>query len=184
MYGTFFGGDSPTTAVLVIVTLVTEAALLIVAAQAGFLAGPRVLANMSLDSWVPHRLSHLSDQLVTRNGVWFMGLTSLGFLIYSQGHVKLLVVMYSINVFLVFTLSQMGMCRHWWEVRRSQTPWHHTTVYRRPGLASNGDDFVRNRNHQVCGGRLGNHFRHSRFRIAVPSRALALRPRQTGAQEA
>ena len=118
IYGAFFGGDSTTTARLVIVTLITEAALLIVAAQAGFLDGPRVLSNMSLDSWAPHRLSHLSDQLVTRNGVWFMGIASLAFLIYSHGAVKLLVVMYSINVFLTFTLSQLGMCRHWWEVRR------------------------------------------------------------------
>ncbi len=102
-------------------TLITEAALLIVAAQAGFLDGPRVLSNMSLDSWAPHRLSHLSDQLVTRNGVWFMGLASLGFLFIRQGNVKLLVVMYSINVFLTFTLSQLGMCRHWWEVRKTQT---------------------------------------------------------------
>ena len=76
---------------------------------------------MSLDSWAPHRLSHLSDQLVTRNGVWFMGLASLAFLIYSHGDVRLLVVMYSINVFLTFTLSQLGMCRHWWEVRRSES---------------------------------------------------------------
>jgi len=123
VFGPIFGADTSMTAILVIVTLFTEAALLVVAAQAGFLAGPRVLSNMALDSWAPHRLSHLSDQLVTRNGVWFMGLTSFAFLIYSHGNVKLLVVMYSINVFLVFTLSQMGMCRHWWEVRKSQMPW-------------------------------------------------------------
>ena len=80
IYGLFFGADSASTAALVIVTLITEAALLIVAAQAGFLDGPRVLSNMSLDSWAPHRLSHLSDRLVTRNGVWFMGFASLAFL--------------------------------------------------------------------------------------------------------
>lgn len=123
IFGGFFGADSSVTSVLVVVILITEATLLIVAAQAGFLDGPRVLSNMSLDSWVPHRLSHLSDQLVTRNGVWFMGLASLGFLLYSAGEVKLLVVMYSINVFLTFTLSQLGMCRHWWEVRRSDRVW-------------------------------------------------------------
>jgi len=138
VYGTFFGGDSLSTAVLVIVTLVTEAALLVVAAQAGFLDGPRVLANMSLDSWVPHRLAHLSDQLVTRNGVWFMGLASLAFLIYSQGQVKLLVVMYSINVFLTFTLSQLGMCRHWWEVRKSATPWRYRLGVNGLGLLATG----------------------------------------------
>lgn len=123
IYGAFFGAGSTTTSGLVIITLITEAALLIVAAQAGFLDGPRVLSNMSLDSWTPHRLSHLSDQLVTRNGVWFMGIASLGFLIYTRGEVGLLVVMYSINVFLTFTLSQLGMCRHWWEVRHTNQPW-------------------------------------------------------------
>jgi amino acid transporter len=123
VFAGFFGTEATLTTSLVILILLTEAALLIVAAQAGFLDGPRVLSNMALDSWVPHRLSHLSDQLVTRNGVWFMGLASLAFLIYTQGQVKLLVVMYSINVFLTFSLSQLGMCRHWWEVRRSQRAW-------------------------------------------------------------
>src|SRR6185503_16822029 len=123
IFGGLFGAHSGITASLVIVILLTEAALLIVAAQAGFLDGPRVLSNMSLDSWTPHRLSHLSDQLVTRNGVWFMGLSSLAFLIYTHGDVKLLVVMYSINVFLTFTLSQLGMCRHWREVRNSEATW-------------------------------------------------------------
>ena len=123
VFAGFFGGDATLTTSLVVVILITEAALLIVAAQAGFLDGPRVLSNMALDSWVPHRLSHLSDQLVTRNGVWFMGLASLAFLIYTRGEVKLLVVMYSINVFLTFTFSQLGMCRHWFEVRRSERAW-------------------------------------------------------------
>jgi amino acid transporter len=123
VFAGFFGAESAVTTSLVVLILLTEAALLVVAAQAGFLDGPRVLSNMSLDSWAPHRLSHLSDQLVTRNGVWFMGLASLCFLIYSHGDVRLLVVMYSINVFLTFTLSQLGMCRHWWEARRSEAEW-------------------------------------------------------------
>jgi K+ transporter len=54
-----------------------------------------------------------------------MGFASLAFLIYSHGDVKLLVVMYSINVFLTFTLSQLGMCRHWWDVRKSPERWRH-----------------------------------------------------------
>jgi amino acid transporter len=137
IYGLFFG-DSSATAILVIVTLLSEAALLVVAAQAGFLDGPRVLANMSLDSWAPHRLSHLSDRLVTRNGVWFMGLASLAFLLYSQGNVKLLVVMYSINVFLTFTLSQLGMCRHWLSLRRSPSRWGHGLFINGFGLLLTG----------------------------------------------
>ena len=121
IYSNFLSPDSAF--LLVMVTLITEAAILLVAAQAGFIDGPRVLSNMAIDSWVPHRFSHLSDHLVTQYGVWFMGLASLGFLLYTAGDVRLLVVMYSINVFLTFSLSQLGMCRHWWQVRGTDKTW-------------------------------------------------------------
>jgi amino acid transporter len=138
VYGTFFGPDSGITAPVVIITLVTESALLLVAAQAGFIDGPRVLSNMALDSWAPHRFSLLSDHLVTRDGIWFMGLTSLGFLLYTRGKVNLLVVMYSINVFLTFTLSQLGMCKHWWDVRKSQAVWRRKLCVNSVGLLLTG----------------------------------------------
>ncbi len=41
----------------VLVTLISEAVLLFVAAQTGFLDGPRVLANMALDRWVPTKFA-------------------------------------------------------------------------------------------------------------------------------
>lgn len=52
-----FAGESPLGHAFVWATLVAEGALLVVAAQAGFLDGPRVLANMANDSWVPHRFA-------------------------------------------------------------------------------------------------------------------------------
>ncbi|HXQ22250.1 MAG TPA: APC family permease [Candidatus Acidoferrales bacterium] len=104
-------------------TLLCEGALLFVAAQTGFLDGPRVLASMAVDSWVPHRFYQLSDRLVTKNGTMLMGMAALGILFYTQGEVRLLVVLYSINVFLTFTLSQLGMCIHWWQVRREEPRW-------------------------------------------------------------
>lgn len=100
--------------VFTIVTLFSEGALLVVAAQAGFLDGPRVLANMAIDSWVPHRFSALSERLTTRNGIVLMGLGSLVALLYTGGHVDQLIVMYSINVFLTFSLSMFAMFRFWW----------------------------------------------------------------------
>ena len=103
--------------------LVSEGALLFVAAQAGFLDGPRVLANMAVDSWVPHRFNQLSDRLVTKNGILIMGSAALAVLLYTAGQVRLLVVLYSINVFLTFTLSQLGMCVHWWQLRVSEPRW-------------------------------------------------------------
>ncbi len=142
IYGGFFSPDSALAYPLVIVTLFSEAALLLVAAQAGFIDGPRVLSNMALDSWVPHRFSHLSDQLVTRYGIWFMGLASLGFLLYTRGAVKLLVVMYSINVFLTFSLSQLGMCKHWWAMRKEPGVWLRKLSLNGMGLVLTGTILV------------------------------------------
>jgi len=96
----------------VILTLVSEGALLVVAAQAGFVDGPRVLANMAVDSWVPRRFSALSDRLTTQNGILLMGLAALGALLYTKGDVRHLVVMYAINVFVTFSLSMLAMLRH------------------------------------------------------------------------
>jgi amino acid transporter len=90
-------------------TLATEGALCIVAAQAGVLAGPRILANMSIDSWVPNRFAALSERLTTLNGILLMGAASLGALLYTGGETGTLVIMYSINVFLTFALSMLGM---------------------------------------------------------------------------
>ncbi|HEX3111258.1 MAG TPA: APC family permease [Thermoanaerobaculia bacterium] len=96
---------------IVIFTLITEAALLFVAAQAGFLDGPRILSNMAVDSWMPHRFSQLSDRLVTQDGILMMGIAALAALVYTRGDVTTLVVMYSINVFITFSLSLLGMSR-------------------------------------------------------------------------
>lgn len=108
---------------LVLATLLSEAALLFVAAQTGFLGGPRVLVNMAIDKWVPNRFANLSENLVTQNGVLLMGISSLLILIYAKGSVSILVVLYSINVFLTFTISQLGMCRHWLRHRAHHKEW-------------------------------------------------------------
>jgi hypothetical protein len=110
--------------VLVVVTMLSEGILLVVAAQAGFIDGPRVLANMAVDSWVPRRFAALSDRLTTHNGIVLMGATSLAALLYAKGDVGTLVVMYSINVFLTFSLSMFGMLRHTWQGRGEAKHWH------------------------------------------------------------
>ena len=94
-------------------TLLSEALLLFVAAQAGFIDGPRVMANMSIDSWLPHRFAQLSNRLTMQNGVILMGMASVSALLYTRGNISTLVTLYAINVFLTFSLSQAAMCRFW-----------------------------------------------------------------------
>ena len=104
-------------------TLLSEGALLFVAAQTGFLGGPRMLASMAVDRWVPNRFANLSGRLVTGNGVLLMGTAAAIALLYTRSSVKQLVIMYSINVFVTFTLSQLGMVRHWWAQRGVVNDW-------------------------------------------------------------
>jgi amino acid transporter len=105
------------------ITLFSEAVLLFIAAQTGFLDGPRVLANMALDKWLPTRFAMLSDRLVTEKGILVMGFASLVMMLASNGSVDFLIVLYSINVFITFTLSQLGMVKHWWEQRGTEKQW-------------------------------------------------------------
>lgn len=106
-----------------LVTLISEALLLFVGAQAGFLDGPRVLSNMAIDRWFPNKFAMLSDRLVTQNGILIMGGASFLLMLYTKGSVAFLIVLYSINVFLTFFLSQLGMVRHWWQVRLEEPLW-------------------------------------------------------------
>jgi len=103
--------------------LALEGGLLFVAANTGFLGGPAVLSNMAADSWVPHKFRYLSTRLVTENGILVMGLAGLGILIWTRGSVSLLVVLYSVSVFLTFAISLFGLCIYWWRHRREQGKW-------------------------------------------------------------
>jgi amino acid transporter len=122
-------------AVFVLVTLLSEAALLVIAAQAGFLGGPQVLANMALDRWFPTRFATLSDRFVTQNGVLLMGIAAVAVMFFSHGSVALLVVLYSINVFITFTLSQLGMLHHWKKERANVPQWRKKLVINGIGFA-------------------------------------------------
>ncbi len=108
---------------IVWVMLISEALILFVAAQTGFIGGPRVLANMAEDSWMPHRFGHISERLVTQNGILLMGLGSVALILYAHGNVQTLVTLYAINVFIDFTLSQLGMSRLWLSRRKILADW-------------------------------------------------------------
>lgn len=120
--------------IFVFVTLASEAALLFVAAQAGFLDGPRVLANMAQDRWFPTKFAMLSDRLVTQNGILLMGGAALITVLSTGGSVRFLVVLYSINVFITFVLSQLGMVRHWWANRKKLGHWYKKIAINGVGL--------------------------------------------------
>ncbi len=105
------------------ITILSESALLIVAAQAGFIGGPKCLANMAHDSWVPHWFGSLSERLASHNGILLIGGAAMLALWATAGNVTKLLVMYSINVFVTFTLSMLGMSRLWYQNRDKDPRW-------------------------------------------------------------
>jgi len=109
--------------VIAAVIIFSEGLLLFVAAQTGFIDGPRVMANMAVDSWFPKKFSALSERLTMRNGVLVMGLAALILMIATNGSISFLVIMYAINVFLTFSLSQIGMARFTIKNRKKKEQW-------------------------------------------------------------
>ena len=115
-------GESELGKTVLLLALLFEAGLLFVAANTGFLGGPSVLANMAIDGWMPNRFRHLSSRLVIQNGLFLFGLFALGILLWCRGKVSLLVVLYSINVFVTFSLSLFGLCVYWVSKRSQASP--------------------------------------------------------------
>jgi K+ transporter len=70
-----------------------------------------------------------------QNGVILMGVASLLLMIYSHGSVSTLVVMYSINVFATFSLSNLGMARFFIKNRKREKMWKKHLPINLVGLA-------------------------------------------------
>jgi K+ transporter len=67
-----------------------------------------------------------------------MGTAALLLVVFTKGEVGILIVLYSINVFVTFVLSQLGMVRHWWQVRGKDTKWIHGLLINGSGLVMTG----------------------------------------------
>jgi len=107
----------------VLLTLVTEGLLLFIAANTGVITAPIVMANMAVDRWLPKRFAYLSDSFVSRNGVLLVGFSAIAIMIAARGHVGVLVVLYSINVFITFALTMAGLTKHWYGMRHTIGAW-------------------------------------------------------------
>lgn len=108
---------------LLTLTLGLEAAILLVAANSILIFAPSLLANMASDSWLPHQFRNLSLRLVRQNGILFVGIFALAILYATRGDLAVLVVFYSINVFLSLGLAKAGLLKYWWDQRNSKPSW-------------------------------------------------------------
>ncbi|NJM32329.1 MAG: amino acid permease [Limnobacter sp.] len=110
---TSFGWNSRLVMACTAVLLALEIMVLMLAAHVGLRVGPRVLSTMAIDSWLPHQFRYLSDKLVTQNGMLVMGILALVMVYLTNADVGALVVLFSVNVFLVFSLALAGLVVYW-----------------------------------------------------------------------
>lgn len=127
-------GDGAFGRALGALTLISEGAILFVAAQTGFAAGPRSMAVMAVDRWLPARFAQLSNRLVVQDGVLFMAGAALLFVLGTGAHVSVLVVLYSVGVFITFLLAQLGMCVLWLRQRKTVADWRRRLAVNGLGL--------------------------------------------------
>jgi K+ transporter len=78
---------------------------------------------MAADNWLPRRYRLLSSRLVNSQGIIFFGICALLILLFSDGRVSWLVVLYSINVFVTFSLTTLGMMTYWLSNRTNTLRW-------------------------------------------------------------
>ena len=108
-------------------------AVLILAANTSFTGFPRLFNFMALDDYAPHQFKRLGDRLAFSNGIVVLALLSIVLVVAFNGDTFRLIPLYTIGVFIAFTLAQAGMLRHW---RRTHNPgW-------RRGMVINGTGMV------------------------------------------
>jgi len=99
------------------------ALILFLAANTSFNAFPRLAAILATDGYMPRQFSFRGDRLAYSWGIVVLAAIACGLLIYFNGITTLLIPLYSVGVFVCFTLSQIGMVRHWRRIRESGWWW-------------------------------------------------------------
>ena len=104
-----FGGDS----IVYYLFQAATAAILILAANTAFNGFPGLASILARDSYLPRQLHNRGDRLVFSNGILLLAAAAVALIIGFDANLDRLIQLYIIGVFTSFTLSQIGMVRHW-----------------------------------------------------------------------
>jgi amino acid transporter len=102
-------GDGPFYFVIQLAT----ALILVLAANTSYADFPRLASLLSRDRFLPRQFASRGDRLVFSNGILALGLFAALLVIVFDAREHAMLPLYAIGVFISFTLSQVGMVRHW-----------------------------------------------------------------------
>jgi amino acid transporter len=131
---TLFGAETPFHYLMQIST----ALLLVLAANTAFADFPRLASILSRDGYMPRQFQFRGDRLAFNVGIMVLGLLAGLLIIVFSGSVTALIPLYTVGVFVAFTLSQSGMVRHWWLLRAEQAGWQWRAVLNGAGAVATG----------------------------------------------
>ncbi len=109
--------------ILFVLFAVSTALILFLAANTSFNAFPRLAAILAEDGYMPRQFSFRGDRLAYSWGIVLLAAVAFGILWIFGGDTHSLIPLYSVGVFVCFTLSQIGMVKHWFTERSSGWTW-------------------------------------------------------------
>jgi amino acid transporter len=112
-----------------VVLQAATALILALAANTSYADFPRLSSFLARDGFMPRQFSFRGERLAFTTGIIALSVLAAVLLIAFQASVTALIPLYTLGVFVAFTLSQTGMVVRWW--RRREQGWHF-------GLAING----------------------------------------------
>ena len=100
---------------------IATALILMLAANTAFNGFPVLGSVLAQDRYLPRQLHTRGDRLAFSNGILFLALAAIVFIVAFSAQVTALIQLYIVGVFVSFTLSQTGMVRHWTRLLRTET---------------------------------------------------------------
>ncbi len=97
------------------------ALILVLAANTAFNGFPVLGSILAQDRYLPRQLHTRGDRLAFSNGILFLAMAAIAFIVAFRAEVTALIQLYIVGVFVSFTLSQIGMVRHWTRHLRTET---------------------------------------------------------------
>jgi amino acid transporter len=102
--------------ILYVGTIIATTIILVLATNTAFADFPRLSAIIAEDGYMPRQLAYRGSRLVFSRGIISLAAIAAFLIIIFNASVTALVPLWAVGVFLSFTLSQLGMSRHWWRI--------------------------------------------------------------------
>jgi amino acid transporter len=131
---TLFGAGTPFHYLIQLST----ALLLVLAANTAFNGFPRLASILARDGRMPRQFQFRGDRLAFSVGIAVLAVLAGALIILFEGSVTNLIPLYTVGVFIAFTLSQSGMVRHWWVRRAEQRGWRWRAALNGTGAVATG----------------------------------------------